>query len=459
MRTVNLAVPMVLWGSLLLAVSPLLSQTVHPPLKDVAILADVSQSVKPDVANGRYDEAREIIADLINGIPFNADSYKAWQVDVSMASPQMRDLFGKYLTGEGKVQPGPLSGADHQLLMLYLGNLDTVNQSATAHPLGNGNIGPLLRESFPRRFEDLSTCFWYAMARAANALKLQAQEGYYLFVISDEEDDPEYRSDGPESLVDPQNKEYKRYLRNVAPNQPVAAIRAEIGQYFKFDSYTGRRAELYHVREGFPQIPIGRIYQKGFRPKDEPDRIKITWYAMGVNPEAVAVAPVVAVAPPPAPIGHPALLAHIDLLGGLSAGNVSEKQFDYAEPLIVWQVTNGESAGANFSEFQLQLVDGAQRKVVDSVAQRSLRLGGPKTAQAHLLPGKYDLQVVQLLNGRPTDLKSSIFTIRVPSQNASWLPALSLVCIVAAAGIFWGIWRSARASSKTVILTKTYPYV
>ena len=231
------------------------AQSLRLPPKDIAVLVDVSKSVKQNRLE-RDPEVKQIITTLVNGGAFDERLFHNWEIVTDDVGSEVRKVFGNYLktgqSAQGAAELSPLTGAGNKLLVLPLGKLMTVISSVTPHPLSPGpnlmgtDFASQLNEYYPKDAPDGSTCFWYAMARAAETLKTTSHDGYYLFVVSDEEDDPDYRADGPPPPSPHSDKDYQRYREEAMLDYPPKTIRSTIAQYFvKKPNNSRRNAELY----------------------------------------------------------------------------------------------------------------------------------------------------------------------------------------------------------------------
>ncbi len=413
------------------------SSTRVPP-KDVAILADVSRSVSADAA--KHLEARDLIIKLVTGTPIDWSQY-AWTPEVT-GNPDLRSLFGQSLGLPGEVPPQPLISDGHNLLILPVGKLSTVIAGGgKTQKVGPANTGELIRVGYPTSYKDNSTCYWYAMARAAELLSMQSPEGYYLFVVSDESDDPDYLEFGAH---DHSKNDYQNYVKNLRNLYPPAVMQAAIEKYFKqrAQSAEEKRSGLnaYQPRPDFPMTLIARFYQNIPNNRDE-SKVRLSWYAMGVSSIKLAL-------PPPklaaAALIPPAFRPTITPLGGLKTGET--KAFHYRNPLLVWQVPYGEANGWSGAQFEVQTGNNKPVPLLQPASAAaagifSPRLNGPKTAPLRLAEGKATYQVV----GRDydgQDVSTKTFSIEVRPPNDWLLPVLATVSALCALGIFIWTWLS-----------------
>jgi hypothetical protein len=297
-----------------------------------------------------------------------------------------------------------------------------------------------LRSVFPTAADlrENSTCYWYAMARGAEILSERSPSGYYAFVVSDEEDDPDYVEKGRpgHSLGD-----YRHFHSHIEPTFPVSEIYGTIGRYFEPKDATGYN---WSPRSGFPMTLIARFYQLN-SPLPLNRQVRLAWYALGVKPQPVA-APSIPAALVPAALVPPKFHRTISLLGGLE--NTDLKKFNYEVPLVICQIPYSEATGLSGTNIRLQ--DGQGRQIPTAQAAGSLmgaspRLNGPRTVRPRLPPGKHTIQVVaegadgEVVKSRPVE-------IEIEPRSDWLLPFLAIVCALAAGVIFTMIWFSLRAS-------------
>lgn len=420
----------------------------YAPTKDVAMLVDVSVSVRDDKKG--HEAARTIIQDILTGKPFANPN---WVVEPGQ--PEMKDLFAAYLgvppsAASPPAELRPLMASGNSFLSLPVGELSTVLNGEINRKLRDvQGIRDLVADGYPKQMNDTSTCYWFAMAQAADTLSQKSRLGYYLFVVSDEEDDPDYRKDGPPNHT---KADYDKYLKDLEPRYPVESIRAAIGKYFVPAKPSARDAEKYESRNTFKQALIARFYQKGARsdPNARQQKVTLSWYAMGVTPERVLVPreppkPVPG-QPAPAPVASykaPVLAPRLQLLGGLESGK--KKTFGYGEPIIVWQIANIENRGWDAGKPRIELegsgsklgnvVDGSPRKTI-----KSWRLSEQLKNGTHTL----ELEIEDAGGGTgDDDLRKDIHLIKTAGSRL-WLTILAVVSSVAALAIFIFAWRSLR---------------
>lgn len=413
------------------------------PTKDVAMLVDVSVSVRAD--KGGHEGAKGIIQELLAGRPF---SDPAWAMEAG--SPEMKDLFASYL-GEtpspASAEMRPLMAAGNSFLSLPVGKLSTVLNGEVNRKLRDiQSIDELVAEGYPKEMNDTSTCYWFAMAQAADTLSQRSRLGYYLFVVSDEEDDPDYRADGPPNHT---KADYDRYLKELAPQYPVESIRSSIAKYFLPARPSTRNAEMFTPRDSFKQVLIARFYQKGHREVSTSARhqkVRISWYAMGVAPEKVLV---LREPPPPAP-GVPApkpvqvyqppkMAARLQLLGGLGAG---KKTFDYAKPILAWQIANLDSSGWDAgSRPSMELLNSSARP--GGVLGNSPRKGIKSWQVSDQVGNGTHALELEIKDGSSGMLSRDIDLVGNASSTW-WLTLFAILSGVAALGIFFFAWYSLR---------------
>lgn len=332
--------------------------------------------------------------------------------------------------------------AGSSFLSLPVGELSTVLNGEVHRKLRDvQGIRDLVSEGYPKRMEDTSTCYWFAMAQAADTLSQKSKLGYYLFVVSDEEDDPDYLEDGPEGHT---KSDYVRYKKELMLTYPVETIRATINKYFIPTRSSSRKAELYLPRGSFKQELIARFTQKS---RDSSGRVRLSWYAMGVTPVIVRETrppppPVFVPGAPPiqVPVAYqpPAFKPRLQMLGGLEVGR---KSFAYDRPILVWQIANLDSGGW----------DAGIRPTIDvdsnSKSGGLLKDPARKTIKSWQLAksvenGQHTLSLE--LEDKPPKSLSKEFVIYKNSKTGFWLTVFAILSVVTALAIFIFAWRTLR---------------
>lgn len=409
---------------------------IFAPAKDVAMLVDVSVSVKGD-RDGHAD-AKKIIQDIVSGRGYRKPSLsESWQIE---ANPEMEGLFGAYLGKPAEAATAelrPLLADNSSFLAMRIGTVQTVLTGGTTRKLKTtAELEALIDSSYPKLSEmnDKSTCFWLAMTRAASTLSQQSKLGYYLFVVSDEEDDPDYRKDGP---PDHTSSDYKAYTNELAKTYPETAIRGEIARYFDFTGLSAKNVEIYKARNDFKQTLIAKFFQARGRSSK---KVSLAWYAMGVVPQRVHVPRVLPPPPTPTPAGPqiahyeaPKLQPIIQWLGGIE--EATRKRFDYPGPLLVWQIRNAEASG------------------FDAEARPEVQIDNQNRRNRKMLSSRHDQQTWPL----PTDLEAgnheitlhhgsldSDSKISIRHHSYFWLYTLALVSVSLALTVFVLSWRTLR---------------
>lgn len=425
---------------------PILAQDqyrVFAPTKDVAMLVDVSVSVKKDTQG--HEEARGIIEAIVSGEGLGGSKFKSnWSID---ANPEMAGLFGVYLgqaAGGDSAELRPLMDIQNSFLSMHIGTVETVLTQAR-NPIRlkrTDEIKGLIQAGYPKisDMNDKSTCFWLAMARAAGTLSQSSKLGYYLFVVSDEEDDPDYRETGPQGHT---IGDYIEYRKGLAKTYPETAIRGEIARYFDYKGTNSRNVDMYQPRGDFKQVLIAKFTHTAYR--EQKARVKIAWYAMGVVPQRVHVPRVIqpVQAEPsaiePESYQPPKVEPTLKWLGGLS--EVPRKYFNYQSPLLVWQVTNAELAGYSASTRPSLLIEGRSRPVKKLASSRH----DIQTASlpAELADGSFTASL------RIDGLESEEVKFEVQRPTLRWLYLLACASAIIALVVFAISWRSLRhAGSK-----------
>jgi hypothetical protein len=427
---------------------------IYAPAKDVALLVDVSVSVKGDVDG--HKDAKRIIQDIVGGQGYSAARLsRKWELETPTAA--MTELFGAYLglpASPGAAEKKPLIGSGQNFLSMRMGTVATVLAGGSKVTLKTGTderavIEGLIEKGYPAisDINDKSTCFWFAMARAASTLS-QNTLGYYLFVVSDEEDDPDYRKDGPPLHT---AADYKNYINGLAKTYPETVIRAEIARYFDHAGVNVRNVDVYRPRGDFKQVPIARFTQSGRSSK----KVSLSWYAMRVEPQRIEVPKVIIPDPVQPLVQGPVKYQppdfsqsmRVQLLGGLKAAQ--PKSFNYSKPLIVWQVVNGEAASTDLLGVEM---DGKKAKTSTGASQRvdkqTLQL-----TDASAKEGKHEFRLAYEKTGS-ADISTSP---EAPADEAEiilsypsnlWLNILAIVSSLAAIIIFILAWRSLRETQR-----------
>jgi hypothetical protein len=417
--------------------APAHAQESRIPTKDVAVLVDVSKSVvegeSPNSEAKAMGSARMLIQELAEGGGFTRNLFPDWDLDLSDSSPEMLELFGQYFEArEGKFAPTALIAPDQSFYVAHIGNLSTVLEGVASMQIKDeSDIGWLLNQSrvYPRRvqeFPDTSTCYWYAMARTADALTSSSPNGYYLFVVSDEDDDPDY-------LPGADNGDYEKYLKKLSARHSIQAIESKIRLYFD----GGGRQYLARA-DHFSMTVIARFQHRNN------SKVVLTWYGMGVKP-----APLPEKKEEPAIVEKkelvpPAFKPGIMLLGGLSERDT--KTYFYGKPLIVWQIPYAEASrtGLNTEDFEV-LVDRQRVNFALNKKLQSSRSRGPFTAQlSHLKPGREYKVKVRQKGDSGRELESSEVSIIVRPWDYRIFAVLAATAGVAALAIFIWTWFSLR---------------
>jgi hypothetical protein len=427
-------------------VAPLFAQTTNPtrylaPIKDVAMLVDVSISVSGDTTGHR--DAKQIVKDILTGKGYSAANFSdRWVLDDKDIDPKMRKLFARYLGDAPSPESAealPLTGPGRNFLSLPIGNLATVMNGEKSRTIrGGSDLEAFVDRGYPTTMKDKSTCYWYGMAQAAETLSEKSRTGYYLFVISDEEDDPDYREDGPK-LHTP--GDYTIYRNTLARTMPESSIRAMIGKYFVDRRIVGDNVEWYATRAGFDRVLIARFYQKNHKGSNR--HVAISWYGMGVAPELIMQVPVVepVVRRPDQPAYvPPQVVAHLQVLGGWTSDR--KEPAHYERPYVVWQVANAAAAGWELSQKPEARLGSAKIGEAENSPRRIKPLQISATA-----PSKADLSITvdgSGTLGEGAKLGVSGVSIQVAPHTDFWLNLLAIISGVAAIGIFFIAWRQLR---------------
>ncbi len=172
--------------------------------KDIEIIVDVSGSMHPETAK----EAVAVVADLIRGqfrrpSSGRVDMHANWQpfegedtrmldyLRVKGADRKFHflevDYFRRLFTGEGEIVP--LAGDFDQINITYFGDRNRALDPASRLTYRMGELHRMAEFAQTQDFRDQHTNLQLAMASIRS--RKGSQGGYYLFVISDAQDDPE----------------------------------------------------------------------------------------------------------------------------------------------------------------------------------------------------------------------------------------------------------------------------
>jgi hypothetical protein len=319
----------------------------------------------------------------------------------------------------------------------------------------------LLTQEFPDRadqFRDGRTCYYIAVARTADRLLQRSDEGCYLFVVSDEWDDP----DSKHSPV-----------TDWMPHLEAAGI---------YDTrYQSAMRNRFRELKDSDRFHLIARFHKGDRPKrtgGSKSYLRVAWYAIGEKPKPVEPPPPPPPPPkpedpPPPPKPQPPVFARsLTLLGGLipahDAGGTSQpdgsriKVFDHPDPFIAWQV-EGVSASSVDSQFEVaihRVSDGGTLEAVQKLKPAQLmrtsegRLRGlpAGTKTQPLANGIYRVTIEEKPATAATtapaaapktlDPVATWIEVRTPFN---WVPWLLGVSLLGAAGVIgYSVWSLRR---------------
>ena len=326
------------------------------PARSIAVLVDVSGSLKKKFTFTQ--EARDIIIDLVSGRGFQGGNGWVCENDETTASttdgwtldPVLKELYAPYLYG-GKPGLAPLTKAGKVARYVPFGSLSTTIQGRDPWDITDlASFENRLRMEYPKRvdeFRDRNTCYYLAVARTADFLLQRFEEGCYMFVVSDELDDPDTVDVMP--------------TLEAAGIYDLAYLRKMRGRFEEL-----KKQQRFHF--------IAR-FRKGDRKEASTGGqgyVRLSWYAIGDKPKAVEPPPqpvkveVKEGDPPPPPKPKPPepprFSRSLSLLGGLiekdpgenaKPGNDADiKFYDTDQPFLAWQV-NGAGYNATDSPFQV----------------------------------------------------------------------------------------------------------
>lgn len=327
------------------------------PARSVAVLVDVSASLRKYFTFTQ--EAREIILDLVAGRGFQGNNGwvcendetpdrtpDGWTIDATL-----KELYAPYLFANAALNP--LTKAGKVARYVPFGFLETTLRGRDPWDITDiPAFESRLRMEYPKRaeeFADKKTCYYLAVARTADFLLQRFEEGCYMFVVSDELDDPDTVDVMPKlEEVGIYDQTYMRKMK-VRFNELKSQDRFHLIARFR----KGDKASVSTGGQGY---------------------VRLSWYAIGEKPQPVqppAPPPPVVVKegdpPPPAPAPPPEppkFVRSLTLLGGLvekdpnegsRPGNEADiKFYDHDQPFLAWQV-DGVASGAVDSPFQVTI--------------------------------------------------------------------------------------------------------
>lgn len=416
------------------------------PIKDVALLVDISASVRSDGAG--HAEAQSIIRDIVSGSGFDPARYDRWRVDTDATPQDMRTLFAAYLGNPPEAESAqknlPLTGRGRSFVFLPIGRLSTVLEASPPENVVSNDpaaVGRLIELNYPpvSRMTDQSTCFWYGMATAAAMLEQKSKDGYYLFVVSDEEDDPDYLLDKKVWPSDHSARDTAQYKSGLMNRYPPNAIYDRIERYF-----VPRGVGKYSSRSDFKQLQVARFLQRGF--ERDGRKIRIAWYAMGVVPEKEVIPPPpvinahVSLPPPSSKYIPPQLKPRIELLGGWSYGR---EVADYSSPLLVWQVRNAEAVETRTGRKPAVKWDNSQafKRSSDNPSSR-LAMKPLRFSESARGAQQVRFSLVDDGNIEGDGASPVAFSVKIEPRSMMPLQILAVLSCVSAVAIFVLSWRS-----------------
>ncbi len=412
-------------------------QPIQPPPKNVAVIVDVSRSLRDDANSGRMAEAAEIINSIVSGKGFSGSGWKA------EPAAEMRSIFDPYFRPSALL--APLTAPGRLLLFQKAGRYQTVRNSREEVALANvGDFSARLQEFWPSKVPDGSTCYWYAMARVADRLKRISPDGYYLFVVSDEQDDPDYSDEPTDRGTSADYADFRREWR--AQGYTESSIQREIERYFVWAGREKGGYPRFRQRDDFPQTLIATFLQDNAS-RDDRKKVQLRWYGMGVTARSFTAPPPPLAAPPPLepPTANPVLVP----LGGLSDN--ATKTFSYDQPLMVCQVHGMAPEDASALKLEVAIRSGDSDWKVRPLesprfTQRGQFVGGaPPTAMFRaeaLEPGKeYEVKIKEAGTERGL---STTFQLKIQPKQNLLLNTLAITSAATALGIFIYAWRTLR---------------
>ncbi len=350
--------------TLLLVCTGLVAQDAAPagptaPVRSVAVVADVSGSVSAPFAL----EARDIIQSIVTGRGFQTGNGWVCNYDApEPVDPAGEDTWPEDETIKTMFQPywsglignhKPLTAAGKVFHLALCGTLQTtMNPPRTWDLAGHQEFEALMQQEYPSRpdqFRDMRTCYYIATARTADRLLQRSEEGCYLFVVSDEWDDPDSK------------------------HSPVDEWMPHLEKWGIYDTrYQSAMLTRFRELKDSDRFNLIARFHKGDRPKrtgGSKNYLRVAWYAIGEKPKPVEPPKVVAKVegqppppPPPEPPKPPSFGRSLTLLGGLvQASDPADsakpdasriKIFNHPEPFLAWQI---ESPAANSVDSQFEV--------------------------------------------------------------------------------------------------------
>jgi hypothetical protein len=400
------------------AAVPVALQDPIAPARSVAVLVDVSGSLKKRFA--LTQEAREIILDLVTGRGFQGgggwicenDSVSGATSDGWALDPDLQLLYAPYLKS-GAAQR-PLTKTGKVARFVPFGSLATTMRSRDPWDVTSVEDFEIrLRNEYPKRadeFKDSHTCYFLAVARTADFLLRQFEEGCYMFVVSDELDDPD--------TVD---------VMPTLEEAGIFDITYMKRMRLRFEEL--KKQDRFHFIARFRKSDLNEARTAG------QGYVRLSWYAIGDKPKRVeppAPPPPPKAGeppppPPPPPPEPPKFARSLTLLGGLVAKDPAEnakpalqgdiKQFDHDQPFLAWQV-DGVAASHVDSPFQVTVYRLDEGGRLEQVQQfRPVQL--PRTSEGRLRGLTAGTVTQPLANG--------IYRINIEEKPASGGPALEAV--------------------------------
>lgn len=204
---------------------------------EIEILVDVSGTMHPETTNG----AVQVVADLILGHfrrpeSGRQDAHAFWQPyegeDREMLDylrPKANDgelkyyftevdYFRRLFTGEGKVEP--LAGDSDLINITFFGDRERTLDPEARSPFRLGELHHLVKRAREEKFRDEHTNLKLALAQIRK--RKGREDRYYLFVISDCQEDSEQNKDDEKTLTNwgPENSDDKAHVVALLAHQP-----------------------------------------------------------------------------------------------------------------------------------------------------------------------------------------------------------------------------------------------
>ena len=432
------------------------------PAKDVVVLVDVSGSMaKPGSGGTPIDEvgeARKIISEIVEGT--RRPKLSGWKQVGKSTDTVINEGFAGYLSQDFKeplpalIKPGnavgvKLAGNFNTVITntLQAGKSDYTARRSIPREKKMGkqdSFTRVLEQSWPDRFQDQTTCYTFALALAARGME-DVSGGYYIFTVSDEDDEPTWEPGSDKTGVINDRKMWQARYEKI--NWSVSQIKTAIDEGMV--TLAGGSQEEWKEIQRKQLIARFEKTLKG----DGPDKkIKINWYFGGEKPTLILKAEK-AVLPEKEPESIPPDWS-FRLLGTAMEGE-GVNVFNYGNAMLVYQIDGligkPPTVTATIDFEGKQIV-----KVVPVVTKTQRAPGGAPAATFALgdlfAPASKDERLkygdVYTLKLSADGVPERTFTFKVNKPSPHWLYWLGAVSAALALGIFIYSWRTLRGADQ-----------